>query len=159
MPKWRHLLLLITIALCLSACTINEAKPTATTLDAEALTEQLIKDLAMPEMLLITQSRVQRFYPESIPEILESCMIYLCAEAVLADEISIWEIKDSAKLEEVQKIFDEHYKSRQELYASYAPKEAERIKNRLVIAKGSWLIYVISDNNELAEEIITKAWK
>ena len=132
-------------------------------LDSEALAHKLLAEVISEEMLEIRSDRIGNFYP-GLNDALAGGMIsasrvYLCAEAVLADEIAIFQAKDARSATQVKTALNAHYQVRIAIYADYAPYEAERIKKRAFVEQGRWLVTVICDEPTRATEIIKAAFK
>ena len=156
MSRVRIVALILLSLVCFCGCQ-KEAN-----LDVDALVKQLLTEVINQEMLEISPGRLGNFYPTVAPGLFESltvAKVYLCAEAVLADEIAVFQVKDVRDLSQLQAAFREHYQERVKIFSDYAPHEADRIQKRASVAQGKWLITVICDNPSRAEEIIKAALK
>ena len=156
MPNFRHILKItfcLIILLTLSACS-GEAK-----LDARALADKLLADIITQEMLPVVPERLNRFFADLDTSVLNETLYYHCAEAIIADELLIFQVKESRQMAALKSTLNAHYQERVELFAGYAPVEADRIRRRLVIEKDRWLIILISDNNTQGERLINDSFK
>ena len=127
--------------------------------DVDALAHSLLDSVIQEEMLYIAPDRLNRFYSDLDSSILSSVTVYKCAEAILADEIAIFQVKQANQMPALRNTLANHYAEQTEIYASYAPVEADRIRKRLAWEKGRWLIIVISADNQQAEQLIESAFK
>ena len=140
----------------LYGCSASEKETTGAPVD---LAELLIASIDFPEMLLITQERVGRFYPAAVTTNMSHSLIYLSAETIEADEIAIFQASSKEHAATVKAALNAHYLERIALFASYAPHEAERIRQRMVIEQDRWLIIVISDDPQTSERIVNGWFK
>ncbi|MCL2497677.1 MAG: DUF4358 domain-containing protein [Symbiobacteriaceae bacterium] len=128
-------------------------------IDADALAKQLVDSLYSETMLEIAPERLSRFYPALQQEEFAYIKIYHSAEAVLADELLILQVKNSNQVQRLLATLNEHYTARAALYSDYAPQESDRIQKRTVKQEGRWLVVVICNNREKAVGIIDNAFK
>jgi len=133
------------------------------TLDPDSLVKQLLTEVISEEMLEISRDRLRIFYPGLVtavsPEAFNVTKVFLCAEAVLADEIAIFQVREARSVNQAKAAITAHYQERAGVYADYAPHEAERIRKRAFVEQGRWLITVICDDPARASEIIKAAFK
>jgi len=154
----KHLLILLLLTpLILWGCQSEK------TLDSDALAKKLLEEIIHEEMLEIKAERLGNFYPGLSSalsgNLFATTKVYLCAEAVLADEVAIFQLKEARSVAQVKSALNAHYQERVGIYSDYAPLEADRIKKRAFVEQDRWLIAVICDDPARATEIIKAAFK
>ena len=143
-------MLLILLALSLGSC--QNSVPEAKALDPAALSAALLEDLSFPTMLEIAPERLQRYYPYD-SSVFSVAYVHLAFD-VVADEIAVFQVDESQKVADIKAGLNKHYSERADVFSAYAPEESARINNRLTVEHDRWLIIVITDDTETAEDIV-----
>lgn len=150
------LVFLIFVLFALSGCQsaeVNTPKETYPEPDLAVLAEKIIELGHYPEMLAIGESRLPKFYNIDT-ELLESFVVYICAEAIRSDEIVLLRAKDVKDVEKLQKNVETRLSAQKKSFDDYLPKEGEKIAKVIQYISHKDLVFVITESKYL-EDITT----
>lgn len=161
--KTFFLIFLMLVLITLSGCQSTEVKtPKETTPqpDLAVLAKGILELGHYPEMLALGESRLTKFY-DIDPEKLESFAVYLCAEAILSDEIVLLRAKDDKDVELLREKVEKRLAAQKKSFDDYLPKEGEKIAKVLQYSSQKDLVFVISETSYLKDisTLIEKAYK
>ena len=159
-------ILFLVFALLLSGCqqTVQEPPTTPATEQIEPklsdLAEQLLKAGKFPEMLALSSSRLGKFY-DMDASLLDSFAIYVCAEAIISDEIILVRAKNELDIKDLQKKIEKRLATQKESFDSYLPAEGEKIAQVVSHASGRDLVYLVcaKDQIEPLSKLIVQAYQ
>ena len=166
MRKATGWILILVFALMLSGCqqTVQEPPTEPTTEQNEPnlgnLAEQLLKVGKFPEMLALSSSRLSKFY-DIEASLLDSFAIYVCAEAIISDEIILVRAKNESDIKDIQKKIGKRLATQKESFDSYLPAEGEKIAQVVSHASGRDLVYIVcaKDQIEPLSKLIVQAYQ
>ena len=94
-------------------------------------------------------------------EQLDSFAVYLCAEAILSDEIILLRAKDQKDVKALQAKLETRLKEQKKSFDDYLPKEGEKIGEALKFINHKDLIYIVAghDTVETLREYIETVYK
>jgi len=144
------------VLLFISGCQpteVNIPKETYLEPDLANLAEEIIELGHYPEMLVISENRLPKFYDIDADQ-LESYAVYLCSEAIRSDEIVLLRAKDVKDVEELQKKVEARLTAQKKSFDDYLPKEGEKIGKVIQYSSHRDLLFVIAEN-KYVENITT----
>lgn len=94
------------------------------------------------------------YFPSLDPEGIEDASYYICGSGAYPDEIAVLKFRSDdlaqAGLEAVRERLDSQY----ETYESYTPKEMYKFDGAVAEARGSYVVYLITADNDTAKETV-----
>jgi|GEM_PF-5244938 len=140
------MLLLISLSGCQpSSPEINQPKETYIEPDLAVLAEEILELGTFPEMLVISENRLSKFY-DIDAEQLQSFAVYLCAEAILSDEIILLRAKSETDVDDLQKKVEARLAAQKKSFDDYLPKEGEKIGKVIFFKSHRDLLFVITES-------------
>lgn len=76
-----------------------------------------------------------------------------------AEEIAVFEAKDTDAAARVRKAVDTRIENQKENYADYNPVEQKKLSDPVIVEKGRYVILCVSDDNAAARKIIDENTK
>ena len=153
MKKIIYLLIMILSILTFSACGKATANPVA-----KDVTASIISDFSSDSMTELSADRVNSYYDIDLKK-LEDFSIYIEGSGGYADEVAIFKVKDNKDIEDIKASIDDRIKNRLKDFDGYNSEELVKIKNNLVLVKGKYILFVISENNDKAKSTFNAALK
>jgi hypothetical protein len=129
---------------------VNTPKETYPEPDLTILAEEIIELGVYPEMLIISETRLAKFY-DIDAEQLESFAVYLCAEAIRSDEIVLLRAKDVKDVEKIRKKIEARLTAQKKSFDDYLPKEGEKIGAVIQFSSHKDLLFVITESKFLED--------
>ena len=145
-----------------STLTSTESKAATTTEAAQTISAEdilkTIKEAVNPKEDMITLLPGDDDYADSFEYLFDldvkmtsdSAVCY-CASGRLADEIDVFVLNDENDSGKMENALKKRANSRSSRYRGYYDAESDKAKNALVISKGKYVAFVISDDNNAAE--------
>ena len=94
------------------------------------------------------------YFPSLDPESVTEASYYICGSGAYPDEIAVLKFGSDdlaeAGLEAVKERLDSQY----ETYESYTPKEMYKFDGAVAEARGSYVVYLITADNNAAKEVV-----
>ena len=153
MKKIIYLLIMILSILTFSACGKATANPVA-----KDVTASIISDFSSDSMTELSADRVNSYYDIDLKK-LEDFSIYIEGSGGYADEVAIFKVKDNKDIEDIKASINDRIKNRLKDFDGYNSEELVKIKNNLVLVKGKYILFVISENNDKAKSTFNAALK
>lgn len=140
------LLFIISVSGCQpSSPTPSEPKESFVEPDFAVLAEEILELGKFPEMLIISENRLPKFF-DLDAEQLESFAVYVCAEAILSDEIVLLRAKNIGDVDDIQKKVEARFAAQKKSFDDYLPKEGEKIGNAIFFKSNRDTLFVITEN-------------
>ena len=151
MKKIIYLLIMVLSILTFSACGKATANPVA-----KDVTASIISDFSSDSMTELSADRVNSYYDIDLKK-LEDFSIYIEGSGGYADEVAIFKVKDNKDIEDIKASIDDRIKNRLKDFDGYNSEELVKIKDNLVLVKGKYILFVISENNDKAKSTFNAA--
>ncbi len=146
MKKW--ILLTFALLLCLSACTPQPA-PTTTALqapeklDMEQVYTRIIKDLSMPEMMLLGADQMLDYCGIQSADCRQA-VVSICADGLRTDEIWLIEAVDADALARLKTAAENRLQQKADESKSYSPEQYAVVQKAQTISSGNYLAVLVS---------------
>ena len=72
-----------------------------------------------------------------------------------AEEISLWQAKDSKSLKNITDAIEARMASQKDAYASYKPEEVPKLETYILKTAGDYAVLCVTDDTDAAESILT----
>lgn len=130
-------------------------------IDTEALAQEVlaIPDAKFSEMVLVNESKIDNYYPILDTSKLSDVKIYIEGARANADQFAVFKVNEASDIEMVKAAIKDHSDTTLESVKSYKPEEKPRIENALLITKGNYVFYAISEDNAQIEKVINNYFK
>ena len=152
MKKLIPFLCAIFVCMGLTACGQKDI-----TIDPQALADDLLANVNFElEITKIDASMANVMYPD-LPEGVDAT-IYAAGGAG-ADEISIFTAADTDQAKEVLSVAEAYIETQKESYASYNPKEVQKLEQAIVLQKGKYVIVCVTNDADNARSRIEQFCK
>lgn len=146
------LILLFVMALSLVSC--GSSGNYEKDIDISALCKEGLEAGFTADMMPLGENKVNSFYPLLDMEKMEKVEVHLESAVSAADEMSVFKVKDAADLPMVEEALTKRIDALSNSVLDYNPSQIERIENAIRIAKGKYVIFVISDDNAAVQKVI-----
>ena len=140
--------LILCVALALSACGGSAAK----SLDIAAFYEKLSGEFTLPEMMELSEKRMETYYGLS-PDACRQLLARLNSDGQSVDEIWLIEAVDEAAAQRLEELAKIRLAQKEEETKSYAPEQYRIVQEAKLQLDGLRLIMVVSPSSE---EILQK---
>lgn len=151
MKKSRLYAVLAAGALLLAGCG-KEAK----TIDANALADSLVSDIAYDDALESIDADTASIYVD-IPEGVE--VIMYMGSGQTAEEVAVFTAPDADTAATTKENVQQHLDDQTASFEDYIPEEAKRVEDAVLEQKGNYVILCVSGDSDSAKEIIEEAFK
>ena len=153
--KFTALFLAAAAALVLTACSGGGGKKELSVEPAKLAEEIATAAVTSDTLTPAADAMIQGIYYIS-DDAYQSGSAYMSAGSTACESVVI-ECKDASKTGDVKKAFEERVASQTSLYESYAPAEAEKLKNAIIKTGGKYAVLVVCDDTAKAEELLKNA--
>lgn len=161
MKKFMSILLVVLTLLSLAACQ-DSPDPSATTTAPQGPKELVLsntyvaitKDVQMPEMLRIDQDLMLDLYGIQAADC-KQAEIYLCSNALQADEIWLIEAVDEEALQNIKSLAQARLQQKDDESLTYSPAQNAIVKKAHLETYDNYLVMIVSPE----VEAITAAFK
>lgn len=153
----------LAMVLCLSAavfCGCGEEEGTAAAKKSckEICAEITASDIAFPEMVEVNEDNFRLRYGLAEGDYLEYGVSW-AGDGAVADEVCVIKTSGGDQLAKVKSAVETRRDSQAALYQDYAPDQADRIRASSVTEKNNYVFWTVSDGNDTASAIFTKAFE
>ncbi|MDR1204207.1 MAG: DUF4358 domain-containing protein [Peptococcaceae bacterium] len=129
----------------------------AQALDPAKLAEDLIGGVPFAEALTpLETENAQRLYRIDSKDMLQ--VVAYVGTGATVDEFSIWESSGSSAAKRIQESLQSRIDEQKEGYSDYMPEEVPKLDHAVLIQQGDWVILCVSEDAEIAKEIIRKGF-
>lgn len=87
-------------------------------------------------------------------EILEEQAVYVGTGGALADEVSVWRVKDEKDAKTVQEAAEQRVENQKVSFKDYVPEEMPKLEKAVITVDGDTVILCVSANPDAAKEVI-----
>ena len=87
-------------------------------------------------------------------EILEEQSVYVGTGGALADEVSVWRVKDEKDAETVKEAAETRVETQKASFKDYVPAEMPKLENAVITVSGDTIILCVSSDSDKAKEVI-----
>lgn len=123
--------------------------------DVAALADELNKDTVTTDQLTETSSdMLASIYFFEDGQVSES-KAYM-SSGNTADEICVVKCRDEATTDAVEKLFQTRADNQANLYATYKAEESDKIKKAVIKSSGVYTVFVVCDDYDKADEILSE---
>lgn len=129
------------------------------TMDIPAFCQEAISEGGYPQMEQFEEKQLLIKYPDLSMNEIEEFAFYLEATGGVADELTVLKVKDDAYGETVEKAMKAHSEAMITFVKSYNESQVTRIENALIMRKGSYYLYAISDDTAKVKELFNQYCK
>lgn len=88
-------------------------------------------------------------------EILEEQAVYVGTGGALADEVSVWRVKDEKDAKTVQEAAEKRVENQKASFQDYVPEEMPKLEKAVIQVDGDTIILCVSSDPEKAKEVIS----
>lgn len=88
-------------------------------------------------------------------EILEEQTVYVGTGGALADEVSVWRVKDEKDAKTVQEAAEKRVENQKISFKDYVPEEMPKLEKAVIQVDGDTIILCVSSDPEKAKEVIS----
>lgn len=88
-------------------------------------------------------------------EILEEQAVYVGTGGALADEVSVWRVKDEKDAKTVQEAAEKRVENQKISFKDYVPEEMPKLEKAVIQVDGDTIILCVSSDPEKAKEVIS----
>ena len=149
--RWTILvLLLISLGTMFGSNRISDADPAA----VEAA---VIEQLDMSAMLKADNQMVKRLYGLD-PASFESCILYYPNTNMMAEEVLILKLKDTAQQDSVRAAIEARVQTQKTTFEGYGVEQFELLTNNAVIeVRGNFILFIVNADSAEAQKAFLKA--
>lgn len=121
--------------------------------DPSRMTGEILSAMTFPDMVELDEKKTELFYGLN-KEVYDAASIYLCAEAQ-AYEVAVIRAKEN-QANVVIKGIEERLLTQKDSFKDYLPEQYDLLQNALLKANGDYILFAVTDDNELCEEIFDR---
>lgn len=155
----KRFLPLFTALLLLCSCTAS-SEPVSE-IDISVLMQDIIDTQTFSDEMMIV-SAPDSEYSYLVDEIIgtdyNKALFYFPMVGISSDMIMIVEINSKADLSSYANLLSDYLDERYEAYMGYAPEEAKKIKNGIVITHGNYIILMVLPDMDSAQETVANSF-
>ena len=145
----------IMLVLSLTACGGSSSKEvTASASDLAKQLSETVSDGTLSSEPVIADILASTYFVDM--EQVEDSSAYLSTGAT-ACEVAVVKCKDSSYTSEVADLFKSRVTSQSELFASYAPKEVQKLDSAIIKTSGNYVVLCVTDDASKAESVLKDA--
>lgn len=133
-------------------------KPEEKSVATKDIADKIVKDLEFPATLEMAKEQATEFYALDT-NLLSEYTIYQAMMNIRSDEVSIFKVKDKKDIEKIKESILKRQEQLTNIWKQYLPDQYEKVQNYIILEKGSYIMYCVSDNQEKAEEIFNNFFK
>lgn len=131
----------------------SEEKKEDRVIDVHTMAQSLLNDITYEDQLTQVEGNMFQMIYGIPSEDITEYEAYVSTGAT-AEEIAVIKAKDEATAESIEKTLTERVEAQKSSFASYIPKEVEKLDEAVVYQEGVYVILSISNDDEKAESII-----
>ncbi len=154
LKNWKRFCLLLIagmigfMTLTITGCS-SETNDSSVSIDQ--ICDRLIDELSYPEMANV--SARYNYYYDLSDDLLQECRLYVCSSGAYPDELAVFQLKNSADLQTLEKAVQTRKEYLLETWKTYKPEEVPKIENSGLVSYAGFYFYIISENKEKASEV------
>lgn len=137
----------LVFAFALSACSSEKKEDSSSIKTVSDIHNHILTLAEFPEMEEMDGESVSELYGIELQNIKEH-KVYFSSNAVLADEIAVFELSDEGYRSELVNLLKQRLKSAANIAKNYSPEQYEIIIKSTVEEKGSFVFYVVNAKSE-----------
>lgn len=88
-------------------------------------------------------------------DILKEQSVYVGTGGALADEVSVWRVKDEKDAETVKEAAETRVENQKASFKDYVPEEMPKLENAVITVAGNTIILCVSSDSDKAKEVIS----
>lgn len=135
----------------MAGCSQAGGKITATTEDiAQKLQESLSFEYPLNQL---PEEAANRLYKLE-GDLIEEQSVYVGTGGALADEVSVWRVKDEKDAETVKEAAETRVENQKVSFKDYVPAEMPKLEKAVITVSGDTVILCVSGNPDKAKEVI-----
>lgn len=124
----------------------------------KAITDNIISEMSTDTMVELTEDRVSSYYDIDLDK-LEDYSIYIEGSGGFADEVAVFKAKSTDDIEEIKTSITDRIDNQNKAFDGYNSEELVKIKDNIVLVNDNYILFVISEDNDNAEEIFRNSFK
>ena len=86
---------------------------------------------------------------------MEEQAVYVGTGGALADEVSVWRVKDEKDAKTVQEAAEKRVENQKASFQDYVPEEMPKLEKAVITVDGDTVILCVSGDPEKAKEVIS----
>ena len=90
-------------------------------------------------------------------DIVDDCGILYLEEGGLANELSLFHMKDSGDVQLAKDKLQDRLATRRNQFAGYKPEEVYKLDNAVVMAQGNFVALIVSEDPSMMESVLRQA--
>lgn len=138
-------------ALLLCGCSRAAEK---TDVPVSDISSKLISELTWVDSLRqLDDSVVEKFYGFDTSK-LDSYEVYVSDSGSTAEEIAVVKLSDASAKSDVTAAMEKRVEKQKKQFENYMPEEMYKLENALISEHGNYIILVVADEFEKAEEVL-----
>lgn len=133
-------------------------KPAEVNVAVKDIGEKIMSQVQFAKMLSVSGERVKESYPFDEGMVSEY-VVYQAMINVRSDELAIFKLKDKSNMANIEKAINTRLGQLDKIWGSYLPDQHEKVKNHIIVKKGNYIMFAISDNQQKVEEVFNSILK
>lgn len=126
--------------------------------DVKQLAEQLNSNLKFVDTLSEVDAATALSTYGLTEDQVSACSVYMSSMAT-AEEIAVFEAKDSDSLAQVEAAVEQRIVDQRKAYEDYVPAELEKLTDPTIVKKGNYVVLCVSDDDEASKKEIESLMK
>ncbi len=143
-------LAVLSLSLCLCSCAKNEGK----TPEVTSVTEAIKRSGEFEELIALTDDNIVRRYYGIDLEAIESYDAQVCSSGAMADEISVFKMKERDDVEDMLEVVRERKQEQYDSFVDYVPEEIGKIENAIIGSNGNYVYFIVCTDREEAKKAV-----
>lgn len=128
-------------------------------LDLDAFSKDVLAKGSFNDELILLSDKVIADYYDLSFDGLEDYRVYVSSSSATASEFAIFKCSSDAALKSAKTVVEARITDQISNYENYRPDEKFRLENALIETNGSYLLFVVSDDNATIQNIFNDALK
>ena len=147
------IVIIILIAIIVVSIILLKSKNKNIQIDIENLASKILESGAFEDELIKVDSKMIISDYNFTPNEIENLVSYQGSGAT-SEEIVILKAKDKSELNSIKDKINERIEDRKEAFKSYLPKEVGKIDNNILKVEGNYVIFCVSNNSSIVNQVI-----
>ena len=150
----------IIIALCFAMLVVagcgGKSEPT---LDVAAFASSALEKADFgDELMAVPAQMLSDYYTLPKGKVSESA-VYVSGTGATASELAVFKCSDANAAKDVKAAVETRISEQIASYANYRPDEKFRLEKALLVTKGSYVVFAVSNDNEAVEKLLDSSMK
>lgn len=116
------------------------------------IAEKIAADTAMSSIAEVGSDRIGNYIDYDMENV-ESFSMYICGSGAFADEVGVFELKDESSADSLIEVLEARKETKYNDFKDYVPDECDKIENAVIKNTGKYVLFAVTPDNDLAENI------